>query len=77
MKERNNKAKDSLPCLKGGGTGRTPVEGFGASQGGAVGGGTHGCHPTTVIFVGQGPRALPLRRGKRIPQSRLCRTSPL
>ena len=65
------------PLPKGRGTGRRPVEGFDALQGGAVGGGTHGCHPTTVIFVGQGPRALPLRRGKRIPQSRLYRASPL
>ena len=33
--------------------------------------------PVTQHFVGQGPRALPLRRGKRIPQSWLRRASPL
>ena len=44
---------------------------------GAVCGGTHGASPTMVFFVGQGPRALPVRWRKRIPQSRLCRDSPL
>ena len=32
--------------------------------------------PVAQRFVGQGPRALPVRWGKRIPQSRLRRVQP-